>query len=92
MSVSRSKYLSLILRHQPETIGLTLDEAGWAEIDELVTKSDFTRDELLEIVVACPKQRFAIDGDRIALRRRAMGRTSGRPPRPGLDHPAPRPP
>lgn len=65
MSVSRSKYLSLILRHQPETIGLTLDEAGWAEIDELVTKSDFTRDELREIVAACPKQRFATDGDRI---------------------------
>ena len=25
-----SKYISLILRHQPEVIGITLDEHGWA--------------------------------------------------------------
>lgn len=31
-----SKFLSLILRHQPETIGLTLDDQGWVQIDELI--------------------------------------------------------
>ena len=31
-----SKYLSLILRHQPEVIGITLDEHGWANVNELI--------------------------------------------------------
>ena len=31
-----SKYMSLILRHKPETIGITLDEHGWADVDELI--------------------------------------------------------
>lgn len=31
-----SKYLSLILRHKPETIGIALDEHGWANVDEVV--------------------------------------------------------
>ena len=30
-----SKYMSLILRHKPEVIGISLDEHGWAEVDEL---------------------------------------------------------
>lgn len=30
-----SKYMCLILRHKPETIGITLDEHGWANVDEL---------------------------------------------------------
>ena len=32
-----SKFLSLVLRHKPETIGLVLDEHGWARVDELLT-------------------------------------------------------
>ena len=31
-----SKFLSLILRHKPETIGLKLDAHGWANVDELI--------------------------------------------------------
>jgi len=34
-----SKFLSLILRHQPGTIGLKLDENGWADVEELRAKS-----------------------------------------------------
>ena len=33
---STSKYISLILRHKPEAIGITLDEHGWANVDELL--------------------------------------------------------
>ena len=33
---STSKYLSLILRHKPETIGIELDEHGWADVEELI--------------------------------------------------------
>ena len=37
--VSTSKFLSLVLRHRPEVIGLSLDEAGWADIDTLIRLS-----------------------------------------------------
>jgi len=30
---STSKYMSLILRHRPEVIGITLDEHGWANVE-----------------------------------------------------------
>ena len=35
-SIKLSKFLSLILRHKPETIGLTLDDRGWADVDRLI--------------------------------------------------------
>lgn len=31
-----SKFISLILRHKPEEIGITLDEHGWANVNELI--------------------------------------------------------
>jgi putative RNA 2'-phosphotransferase len=31
-----SKFLSLVLHHKPETIGLSLDQGGWAQVDELL--------------------------------------------------------
>ena len=31
-----SRFISLILRHKPETIGITLDEHGWADVQELI--------------------------------------------------------
>ena len=34
-----SKFLSLILRHPPEIIGLTLDENGWADVEELIEEA-----------------------------------------------------
>ena len=35
-----SKYISLILRHKPEEIDITLDEHGWANVDKLVKGVD----------------------------------------------------
>ncbi|MFE7897105.1 RNA 2'-phosphotransferase [Streptomyces sp. NPDC057424] len=69
-TVKVSKYLSKHLRHQPERIGLTLDEAGWAEIDTLIAAAAthgfrFTRDELDHVVAANDKRRFAVEGTRI---------------------------
>ncbi|MGW3651346.1 RNA 2'-phosphotransferase [Streptomyces sp. NPDC000878] len=69
-TVKVSKYLSKHLRHQPERIGLTLDEAGWVEIDTLIAAAAahnfrFTRDELDHVVAANDKKRFAVDGTRI---------------------------
>ncbi len=50
-----SKFLSLILRHQPQSINLKLDENGWADVQELIIKSTknrirFTIEELNEVV------------------------------------------
>lgn len=63
---STSKFLSLILRHQPEIIGLTLDANGWADLQELIDKANAhgkTLDEALirAVVARNDKQRFALD-------------------------------
>ncbi|MDQ1017959.1 RNA 2'-phosphotransferase [Streptomyces afghaniensis] len=69
-TVKVSKYLSKHLRHQPERIGLALDEAGWVEIDTLITAAaahgfPFTRAELDHVVATNDKRRFAVEGTRI---------------------------
>ncbi|WP_284462644.1 RNA 2'-phosphotransferase [Chryseobacterium sp.] len=68
-----SKFLSLILRHQPESIGLNLDENGWADVEELRTKSakkrmHFTLEELDEVVETNNKKRFAFNDDKTKIR------------------------
>jgi len=65
-----SKFLSLVLRHKPEEIGLQLDESGWADVEELIAKSDirFTKEDLFEIVATSDKQRFALNEDRTKIR------------------------
>lgn len=68
-----SKFLSLILRHQPETIGLNLDENGWADVEELRTKSakkrvHFSLEELDEVVETNNKKRFAFNEDKTMIR------------------------
>lgn len=69
-TVRVSKYLAKHLRHQPERIGLTPDEAGWVEIDTLLTAAadhgfPVTREELDHVVAANDKRRFAVEGTRI---------------------------
>ncbi len=67
--VRASKFMSLVLRHQPEKIGITLDEQGWTDFNTLVEKSPgwMTRQLILRAVAENNKQRFAIsdDGKRI---------------------------
>lgn len=68
-----SKFLSLILRHKPETIDLILDENGWADVKELLEKSAqngnvFTREELEAVVETNDKKRFAFDERREKIR------------------------
>jgi len=67
-----SKFLSLVLRHKPDAIGLALDAEGWADIGQLIslagaTGTALTRELILEAVATSDKQRFAIDpaGERI---------------------------
>lgn len=65
-----SKYLSYILRHQPDSIGIELSDEGWANIKELIGKtSEFklTRELINTVVETNDKKRFLIseDGERI---------------------------
>ena len=67
-AVHLSKFLSLVLRHQPEAAGVTLDAQGWVEIDVLLDGAaragvSMTRAELEEVVASSDKRRFALSAD-----------------------------
>jgi putative RNA 2'-phosphotransferase len=64
--VRTSKFMSLVLRHQPERIGLALDREGWADIDALIERAHehgilLTREMIVRVVETSDKQRFALD-------------------------------
>lgn len=68
-----SKFLSLVLRHQPEYIHLELDANGWAAVESLITKAKtknmvFSVNELQDIVATNDKQRFAFNEDGTKIR------------------------
>ena len=67
-----SKFISLILRHKPETIGIALDEHGWADVKELIegiNKSHpLTMEVLEEIVAEDEKQRYSFNEDKTKIR------------------------
>jgi putative RNA 2'-phosphotransferase len=71
--VPASKFLGLILRHQPEVIGLSLDALGWADIDGLIELANqhghrLTRPLIEQVVASNDKQRFAISDDGLRIR------------------------
>ena len=67
-----SKYISLILRHKPEVIGISLDEHGWANVSELIEGVNKTHpidmDMLEEIVSTDSKQRYSFNEDKTLIR------------------------
>lgn len=69
---SISKYISLILRHKPEVIGITLDEHGWARVNELVDgiakTKNFTREMLEKVVETDAKHRYSFNEDKTLIR------------------------
>ena len=71
--VQLSKFLSLVLRHDPARIGLALDDAGWADVAALIAACAahgvaISRDELAQLVAASDKQRFALSPDGARIR------------------------
>ncbi|GAA1341757.1 RNA 2'-phosphotransferase [Saccharothrix algeriensis] len=60
-----SKRMSRHLRHAPQEVGLTLDPAGWVDLDDLVRALRTTHDRVREVVAHNDKQRFAVEGGRI---------------------------
>ena len=71
---STSRFISLILRHKPETIGITLDEHGWADVQELIDGINRSSGHILdmelleEIVRTDEKQRYSFNEDHTLIR------------------------
>ena len=67
-----SKFISLILRHKPEEIGITLYEHDWANVDELIAgiakTQPFDMSMLEEIVSTDEKQRYSFNEDKTLIR------------------------
>lgn len=75
-----SKFLSYILRHEPQSIGLQLDTEGWANIEEFISLAakagkQFDRESLHQIVDTSDKKRFNISTDGLSIRA-AQGHSS----------------
>ncbi len=66
--VSRGKFLALLLRHKPETLGLHMDDEGWVNISELVHTGEFTRQMIFDIVDTNNKKRYGLDEHRTRIR------------------------
>lgn len=72
-NVELGKFISLILRHHPEKIGIKLDKHGWANVEELINgikaqniNIDFNR--LNEIVETNNKKRYSFNEDKTKIR------------------------
>lgn len=68
-----SKFLSLVLRHEPERLGLKLDAAGWTDVADLLaacarTGVPLDAEKLERVVAESDKQRFAFDETRQRIR------------------------
>jgi putative RNA 2'-phosphotransferase len=66
--VAISKFLSLVLRHKPQEIGITLDAEGWVPVEDLMAAAarhgrPITREQLDEVVATNDKKRFAFSPD-----------------------------
>jgi putative RNA 2'-phosphotransferase len=68
-----SKFLSYVLRHQPDAIGITLDREGWTDIAALIAAANsdgkqVDRDLIQTVVATSDKKRFAISDDGLRIR------------------------
>lgn len=63
-----SRFLSLVLRHKPETIGIELEKEGWVDTNLILQKMEVTKDELDYVVKNNDKQRFHYNEDETKIR------------------------
>lgn len=68
-----SKFISLILRHKPETINISLDEHGWANVEDLInginkSGKNINMEILEDIVLTDNKQRYSFNEDKTLIR------------------------
>lgn len=59
--VKRSKTLSYLLRHHPEEFNCSIDEFGWVSVNEIIANTDFTLEELQELVKKETRYTFSED-------------------------------
>jgi len=64
----KSRYLSLLLRHQPEKENLVLDKNGYTDVKILLTKIGLTLKDLIWIVDNNDKKRFAFNDDKSKIK------------------------
>jgi putative RNA 2'-phosphotransferase len=72
-TIALSKFLSFVLRHQPQSIGITLDENGWVGVENLLAHCRangrlISFETLKQIVATSPKNRFALSEDETRIR------------------------
>jgi putative RNA 2'-phosphotransferase len=65
---SVSKFLSLVLRHKPESVGIKLDKNGWAKVSQIKSKMGISQTVLDNVVNTNDKQRFAYSQDGTMIR------------------------
>jgi putative RNA 2'-phosphotransferase len=70
---SLSKFVSLILRHRPEEIGISLDEHGWADVGKLIAgmnknETVISMEKLEQIVAEDEKGRYSFNEDKTKIR------------------------
>jgi putative RNA 2'-phosphotransferase len=63
-----SKYLSLILRHKPELIGITLEADGWANVEDILKGMKITMKELENIVKNDNKKRYSFNANKTKIK------------------------
>lgn len=90
--VQLSKFLSLVLRHKPEAIGLVLDSSGWVPVADLLKAmaahgKSVSLSELQAVVANSEKKRFAFSEDSKMIRASqghsvevSLGYESAKPP------------
>lgn len=66
--IKKGKFLSLILRHKPEKVGLKLDENGWVNVDDLIQSTNISLSELEQIVKNNNKNRYSFSEDKRKIR------------------------
>ena len=65
---TKSKYLSLILRHNPDAGSVVLDGEGWADIKDLIHNAGFTLQELEDIIANDDKRRYSFNKNKTKVR------------------------
>jgi putative RNA 2'-phosphotransferase len=71
--VRTSRFLSKVLRHAPDSVGLQLDDNGWVDVDDLLAAAEragvpLDRPTLERVVAENDKQRFALSADGVRIR------------------------
>lgn len=66
--IKAGKFLSLVLRHKPEKIGIQLDPHGWAKVSEILMNMNLTMEDLEHIVDTDSKQRYSFNDDKTLIR------------------------